>query len=333
MHLIMTGDRSLIAGRISSMTDDKMAFRLPDRDDFSFLGLRPREMPDDIPAGRSFRSGSGLETQVALLTPDASGPGQAAALREIAGAAVSRDASVPRGQRPFRVDVLPGRISFGEAWQLRDSAVATRPLWAMVGVGGDDLAACGADLADGLPAFVIGGPAKSGRSTVLATMARSFLAAGTRVILVAPRPSPLRELGAAPGVLALFEGTGLDAADLQDALGQAAGPVAVIIDDAELLRDCDASDELRRIIAFGAERQQALVFGGNSEDLCSGFSGWQVDAKRARRGCLLSPQGITDGDLVGVRLSRSMLGEPVRAGRALLSTGDGTLTTVAVPID
>jgi S-DNA-T family DNA segregation ATPase FtsK/SpoIIIE len=163
-------------------------------------------------------------------------------------------------------------------------------------------------------------------------MARSFLAAGTRVVLVTPRPSPLRALGTDPGVLRLFEGTGLDGGELKTALEQARGPAVVIIDDAEVLRDCDAADELREIISFGAERQRALVFGGNSEDLCSGFSGWQVDAKRARRGCLLSPQSISDGDLVGVRLARSALGEPVRAGRALLSTGDGSLITVAVPV-
>jgi DNA segregation ATPase FtsK/SpoIIIE, S-DNA-T family len=336
MHLVMTGDRSLIAGRISSMTDDKLAFRLPDRDDFSLIGLRPREVPEDIPAGRAFRSGSGLETQVALLVADASGPGQAAALREIAAQAASRDSGVPRAQRPFRVDVLPARLSFEDAWQLRDPAMCgpaapPRPLWGLVGVGGDDLAAYGPDLADGLPAFIVGGPAKSGRSTVLAALARSFLAAGTPVVLVTPRPSPLRALGAEPGVLRLFEGTDLDAAEFRAALEQSPGPAVVIIDDAEVLRDCDAAGELRDIVSFGAERQRALVFGGNSEDLCAGFTGWQVDAKRARRGCLLSPQQITDGDLIGVRLSRSVLGEPVRPGRALLSTGDGNLVTVAVP--
>ena len=54
-----------------------------------------------------------------------------------------------------------------------------------------------------------------------------------------------------------------------------------------------------------ANEQRALVFGGNAEDMCAGFSGWQVEARRARRGCLLSPQPISDGDLVGVRLARS----------------------------
>jgi S-DNA-T family DNA segregation ATPase FtsK/SpoIIIE len=332
MHLIMTGDRSLIAGRISSLTDDKLAFRLPDRDDFNLIGLRPRQMPDAIPPGRTFRSGSGIETQVALLAPDASGPGQAAALREIAAQASRRDERVPHARRPFRVDLLPARLSFADAWPLRGPAAPPRPLWALVGIGGDELAAYGPDLADGPPAFIVGGPAKSGRSTVLATMARSFLAAGTQVVLVTPRPSPLRALAPEPGVRHLFEGPELPGEALREVLGELTGPGVVIIDDAEVLRDCDAADELRKIVNFGGNEQRGLVFGGNAEDICAGFSGWQVEARRARRGCLLTPQQITDGDLIGTRLSRSMIGEPVRPGKALLNVGDGILITVAVPV-
>ncbi len=332
IHLVLTGDRSLIAGRISSLTDDKLVFRLPDRDDFNLAGLRPRELPDEIPPGRAFRAGSGIEVQVALLASDASGPAQAAALRELAQAAATRDAAVPRRLRPFRVDVLPARLSFAAAWQLRDLDTTSSPLWGLVGVGGDQLSAYGPDLADGLPAFVVGGPAKSGRSTVLVAMARSFLASGAQLILVTPRSSPLRALGSEPGVLRLFEGTGLAAADLRAALDELAGPGVVVIDDAETLRDCDAAEELKDLVSFGADQQRALVFGGNSEDLCAGFTGWQVDAKRARRGCLLSPQGITDGDLIGARLPRSVIGEPVKPGRALLNTGNGELTAVTVPV-
>ena len=184
----------------------------------------------------------------------------------------------------------------------------------------------------GRPAFIVGGPAKSGRSTVLATMTRSFLAAGTQVVLVTPRPSPLRALAAEPGVLRLFEGPELPGEALRQALGELTGPGVVIIDDAEVLRDCDAADDLRKIVNFGGNDQRGLVFGGNAEDICGGFSGWQVEARRARRGCLLTPQQITDGELIGTRLSRSMIGEPVRPGKALLNVGDGNLITVAVPV-
>jgi DNA segregation ATPase FtsK/SpoIIIE, S-DNA-T family len=332
VHLVMTGDRSLIAGRIASMTEDKLAFRLPDRDDYALIGLRPRDMPDDIPAGRGFRGGAGTETQVALLAADASGQGQAAAIREIAAEAAQRDQAVPRQARPFRVDVLPARISFGEAWQLRNPGAPARPLWAMVGVGGDELTALGPDLGEGMPVFIVGGPAKSGRSTILVSMARSFLAAGTQLVLVTPRPSPLRDLATAPGVVRAFEGPRLEAGEFAAAVGQFTGPGVVIMDDAELHRDCDAEAELSKLISFGADTGHGLVIGGDSDNLGTGFGGWQVEAKRARRGCLIAPQTLPEGDLIGVRLSHSQTGEPVRPGRALLNTGDGTLVTVTVPI-
>ncbi|HUN36928.1 MAG TPA: FtsK/SpoIIIE domain-containing protein [Trebonia sp.] len=330
VHLVMTGDRSLLAGRISAMCEQKLAFKLAEKEDYGLIGLRPRDMPDDIPPGRAFRAGSGVEVQVALLGPDASGQGQAAELRSVAAACSARDAAIPAARRPFRVDVLPSRISFEDAWAMRPAA--TGRLWGLVGVGGDTLAGHGPDLAAGVPCFCVAGPAKSGRSTILLSMARSLLAAGTALILVTPRPSPLRSLEAAAGVRAVFSGgADLDEEELSAALSSAGGPVVVMIDDAELLRDCDASGELSRIIAFGGDSERALVFGGDAEGLGLGFSGWQVDAKRARRGCLTAPATLPEGDLIGIRLAHSMLGQPSRPGRCLLNTGDGRLATVTVP--
>jgi len=331
VHLVMTGDRSLVAGRIAALCEEKLAFRLAEKDDFAMVGLRPRDMPDEIPPGRAFRAASGTEVQVALLGPDASGPGQAAALRAIATTCATRDAGVPAAARPFLVDVLPGRISFNEGWALRPGSAG--PLWGLVGVGGDTLTAMGPDLSSGVPCFVVAGPAKSGRSTILASLARSFLASGTQLIIAAPRPSPLRSLGAEPRVVRLFDGADLGEEEFNDALAAMSGPGVVMIDDAEMLRDCEASSELSRIIAFGADSGRGLVFGGDAESICVGFSGWQVDAKRGRRGCLTAPATLPEGDLVGARLSRSLIGQQPRPGRCLLNVGDGTLVTVTVPAD
>ncbi|MGH3165269.1 MAG: FtsK/SpoIIIE domain-containing protein, partial [Trebonia sp.] len=330
IHLVMTGDRTLISGRISSLCEEKLVFKMAEKEDYGFAGLRPRNMPDDVPPGRAFRAGSGLEVQVALLGPDTSGQGQAAEVRSIASSCASRDAAVPASARPFRVDVLPGRISFADAWAMRPASAG--PLYGMVGVGGDTLAALGPDLSAGTPCFIVGGPAKSGRSTILLSMARSFLAGGARLILVTPRPSPLRTLASVPGVVRHFDGSDLDEDQFAEACESLGGPGVVMIDDAELLRDCDASGELSRLIAFGADSRQALVFGGDSESLGLGFGGWQVDAKKARRGCLIAPQTLPEGDLIGARLSRGMLGETPKPGRCLLNVGDGTLVTVTVPL-
>ncbi|WNY32879.1 hypothetical protein Q9Q99_11195 [Curtobacterium flaccumfaciens] len=62
-------------------------------------------------------------------------------------------------------------------------------LFGLVGIGGDDLTAIGPDLA-AAGSFVVGGPAKSGRSAVLLSMTRSVLREGGEVVLVTPRQSP-----------------------------------------------------------------------------------------------------------------------------------------------
>jgi S-DNA-T family DNA segregation ATPase FtsK/SpoIIIE len=333
IHLIITGDRTLMAGRISTLTEDKIAFRLADRSDFSLISVNPRKIPEEIQPGRAYRSESGIETQVALLDGDSTGQGQAAALTAIGAAATERDASLPRSRRPFRVDVLPSRLSFTDAWEMRDTDAARNPLWALVGVGGDELTGYGPDLSDGLPAFVIGGPGKSGRSTLLLTLARSFQQQGVKLVVAAPRPSPMRELAGGEGVLRMFTGSDIPADELSQALEEADGaPLVVLVDDAELLRDCEAKDVLKEIIARGADRGRAVVIAGGEEDICSGFSGWQVDAKKARRGVLLSPQQTMSGELIGMRLSRSSVGGQVTPGRALLHTGDGEPKTVTVPL-
>ena len=334
VHVVVTGDRTVLSGRISALTEEKLAFRLADRTDFSLAGIPPRKVPDEIVPGRGFRAETAIETQVALLSPDASGQGQAQAIAEIAAYAAERDAGVPRAQRPFRVDVLPSRIGFAEAMQLAEaSGTPDSPLWGLVGVGGDELVGCGPDLAGGVPTFIVGGPPKSGRSTVLMSMARSFLARGAELVVAAPRSSPLRGLAGQPGVRALFDGQDIPAEEFSDALEQGPGPVVVLVDDAELLKDCDAKAELRALIQRGGERGQALVIGGDAEEICGGFSGWQVDAKKGRRGALLSPQGISNGDLLGMRLPRSSIGGPITPGRAIVHLGDGELLTVQVPLD
>ncbi|MGV9354553.1 FtsK/SpoIIIE domain-containing protein [Streptomyces misionensis] len=338
MHVILSGDRSLLLGRISTLTENKMALQLSDPADVSLIGLNPRKVPAKIQPGRAFRARGGVETHVALLAEDPGGQSQSAALQAIGASAKDRDSAVPRSRRPFRVDVLPGRIAYEEAWELRDAQEirAMRHggrLWSMAAVGGDQLTALGPDLADGTPGFVIAGPARSGRSTALLTMARSLLSVGTQVIVAAPRPqSPLGRLRGAEGVAGFFAGDDLAPADLEAAVERLPGPGVIVMDDAELLRTCDAGEYLQSVLRGATGRDLAIVIAGDAEDVCGGFSGWQVDLKKARRGLLLSPQNMSDADLIGARLQRGSTGQPVQPGRGLLHLGDGRLYTVQVPL-
>jgi len=142
----------------------------------------------------------------------------------------------------------------------------------------------------------------------------------------------LRSLASLPGVTGSFEQPDLGEDELAAAIASLSAPGAVVIDDADLLTDCDAAAELSKIITRGAGRSLALVVAGDPDALASGFGGWQADARRARRGCLTAPQSLPEGELIGARLTHAHLGHPVRPGRALLNAGDGNLVTIAVPI-
>jgi S-DNA-T family DNA segregation ATPase FtsK/SpoIIIE len=331
IHLVISGDRSMLTGRISSLAEDKLVLRLTDRGDYSLAGLNPRNLPDEVAQGRAFRADSGIETQIAVLDSDRSGAAQVEAIGRIGAAAAERDADVPRFRRPFRVDVLPSRLAFDDAWAKREDDVK-RPLWGLVGVGGDDLLALGPDLAAGPATFVVAGPPKSGRSTVLASMVESFLKCGTEVVIWAPRASPLRELAGQPGVVTVLTEDDLDEATLKPLVMEGDGPLAFVIDDAEMLKEIAAKDWMRTYIRTAGDHNRAMVIAGNATEVCSGFSGWQMDIKKNRNGALLSPQDFTDGDIVGVRVPRSTVGGPVQPGRALLHLGTGELITVQVPV-
>jgi S-DNA-T family DNA segregation ATPase FtsK/SpoIIIE len=329
IHLVIAGDRSLLASRMSVLTDDMFVLRLTDRLDFGMAGINHRTLPDEIPPGRGFRSRSSREIQTAVLGDDPSGRGQTEAIRRIALSIIAAGAVEP-GSGPFRVDDLPTTIDLEGAYGFA-GAEAAKPMWAMLGVGGDQIAAVGMDLAGDAPTFVIAGPARSGRSTMLLSMAESLLRSGTGLVVATPRMSPLRALEGRPGVRAVFTGTEIEEAELSALLDPDGTDVVFLVDDAEILADIAAKTWLRSYIRTAAENRRGLVIAGDVSQMASGFSGWQVDVKKNRRGALLSPQSALDGDLVGVRLPRSSVSSQVTPGRALVHLGTGELLSIMVP--
>ncbi|MFB6520082.1 AAA family ATPase [Streptomyces sp. NPDC056401] len=226
---------------------------------------------------------------------------------------------------------LPERITFDEAWLMRDPAAPTS--WALTGVTGEEPRACGPDLATGTaPAFVVVGPPGSGRSTALVTIARALVGSNARVVLVAPKASPLRDLIGQSGVLDCFVRDTLSPDELEGALSSASPeePVVVVIDDAELLDKCEASSLLKSVVHHGFEEGTALVVSCREDKLPFGF-GWLEETKKGHRGLLLSPQERSTGDLVGIRIGDSITGWPIAPGRGWLHLGDGKLVPVAVP--
>ncbi|WP_244875765.1 FtsK/SpoIIIE domain-containing protein [Winogradskya consettensis] len=329
VHLLITGDHTLLSGRISSLCEEKVVLRLADRTDATMAGLNPRKIPENLPPGRGYRAVSAIEVQVALVAADPSGPAQVAAMQTLAGRLTEREAGVPKALRPGRIAVMPAQLTYDQAWAAVDQP---RPGWALIGVGGDELEAVGMDLLGDQPTFLIAGPSRSGRSTALGVMAESLLRCGTELVIGAPLRSPLRELAGRPGVRGIVTDDNPDADTLAALVDPGAGPVALLIDDAEGWRDCAARDWLRQLIRQAAGRNRAVILAGEIAAVAMGFSGWQVEVKKNRRGALLSPATLGAGDLIGVRLTRANLAERVVPGIARVHLGDGTLRTVQIPL-
>ncbi|PRY17800.1 FtsK/SpoIIIE domain-containing protein [Kineococcus rhizosphaerae] len=330
VHVVVAGDRQLLTGRTGTFVEDKLLLSLSDKADAVLAGLSARQVPDAMVPGRVLRTRTGgQEAQVATLAADPSGPAQVAALTALGERLRARDAGLPRHRRPFRLDTLPARLDYEQAWELTERGPDR--LVALVGVGGDDLSGLGPDLLAGAGTAVVAGPARSGRSTVLLTMARSLLDQGAQVVIAAPRPSPLRDLAGRPGVRAVLTGEDLTVAQLEPLLGPEAGPAVLLVDDAELLRNCSADAWLAAFVARAGRDGSGVVLAGDTAEIASGFSNWQVPLRRNRCGVLIAPADTMAGDLLGVRLPRSALGAPAQPGRVLLHTGDGELRTVAVP--
>ncbi|MFB9491024.1 FtsK/SpoIIIE domain-containing protein, partial [Nonomuraea dietziae] len=313
LRAVVTGDRSALLGQVSTVFDERLILRLADPADYGLAGLPVRDLPAAMPPGRALSTSEHgvVESQIALLDPDPSGPAQVAALQTLAR---SRD---PEGEPPLRVDALPMRITTAQALELGPSGEG--PLWALLGVGGDALAPVGVDLLAHGPGAVIAGPPRSGRSSALLTAARSLISSGTAVVAVVPRRSPLREL---EGALAVLDGNGVGLRELLDGRER----YVVVVDDAELINpDAPLGTLLEETLRTGRDGEHGLIIAGTTGDLSTAYRGFVAETRKSRTGLLLSVQSPADGDLFTVRLPRGAVGGP--PGRGLLVT-TGTVTPI-----
>ncbi|MEX2982464.1 AAA family ATPase [Streptomyces sp. C36] len=195
-----------------------------------------------------------------------------------------------------RVDALPARIRFDEA------------------------------------AFVVTGPPGSGRSAALVNIRRALLAANTRVVLAAPKTSPLRELAGKDGVVSCFVQDDIGHDELEEALSSASPeePVVVVMDNAEVLDKCEAGHLLKSLVQHGFEEGTALVAGCRDDKLPLGF-GWLRETRKAHNGLLLSPQERSTGDVIGIRIGDSIVGWLIAPGQGWLHLGNGKLVAATVP--
>jgi S-DNA-T family DNA segregation ATPase FtsK/SpoIIIE len=310
VRVVVTGDRTLLTGRLGGLVEQKLVLRMADRTDFALAGLHSRAIPRDMPNGRGFHLPGGDLLQVAALSEHGQGAAENQALRDLA-----RRAATGTGH-PFRVDPLPPSISITEALDLPDHGPGL-----LVGVGGDELSQIRVET----PGLLVIGPPGSGRSTALAVQAASLARAGMPLVLITPRRSVLADrLG--PVLLHLTNSDAAATDRLTAALTGAAA--AIVADDAELLADTPLGNELtacyRRIRDSGHRLLAAAV-----ADSSFGLRGLIPELAKTKCGLILEPASTTDGSVLGARLPASVFAPGVTLRGALVH--HGRITAVQVP--
>ena len=291
---VVTGDRALLTGRVAGLFGARLLLRPADPTDLLLAGVPAKDAPTVMPPGRGLllTAGEHVEVQVCVAdpAPDTS-PGR------------HGDSGARRS--PFLVPPVPDRLALVDVLEdrrrLRDEV--------LLGVGGDEVLPVGLHT-DECRALIVAGPPGSGRSATLAVLAVGLLSAGRRVVLVRPRPSPAHRF--VPDGVEVVDADDPDALAALLAPDVGAGPVTVLVDDAEAVEGTGTEGLL---LAHLRAPESGVVVAGGAAELGARFRGLAAELRRARTGVLLSPTGYADGDVLGVTVPRV---RTVRAGRGHL---------------
>lgn len=326
---VVAGERAVIAHHISSAATSTLILLPAVAEDLVHFGIDHELMPARIPHGRAVWAATGRHVQIAQLDSGASPAAQVQAVRRLADELARRWDGVPAELLPSRAEESPDPVDVAAVTALRAVPALPPPSEADPEPDDGSIASHGVgyrlDSADlGLAGrggcFLVAGPPLSGRSTALSALVES-LDTGLRIVCVAPRPSPLRQ---AHGELT-------DKRALAAVLRKRTGPIALVIDDAELLTDRALLDQLDRFVRDIPATGSVLIASATTESLLrKRHRGWLASARRDCTGLLLNPSSPLDGEVFDLRLP----GEPAGGwppGRGWLSIR-GQAVSVQVPM-
>lgn len=278
LHLAISGDRSLLIGKVAAALPETWALRLHDPGELSLSGLRREQIPQSPPPGRAVRLSDGLLAQVVVTGRDIL-PADLAAPADHANPGPSPTETLTdpeqvtslRSSAPPQVVALPTECR-AEGWA----------------VGGDDAAPI--PLPRG--SMLVLGPPRSGVSSTLHRLLdQDGAEAGPRVVTI-PDPSTW------------------DEGELARAL--AADPHTVLVDQAHLLAGTTTED---LVLDWSRRTRGRLLVGGDLEACSNQFRGLAAHLATGRRGVILGAHSGRDGHVLGVTLP---VGDPQVPGRGLL---------------
>ena len=279
---VATADRpGAVPAAMSALFPQKLVFRLADAYDYAMVGLAARDVPRLGP-GRAVDVGTRREVQVGV-------PGNGGLAAAVAAAGRWAHGRGGEGHRPRPVVTLPEHVALAE---VAGAAELGGDEWVIpVGMGDTALSPVGLRLGEGDHALVAG-PARSGKSTALSTVAAVVAGHRPDVVLtaVALRRSPLRLVD---GVARLVtEEAGVPAT--MAAVARDPAPQLVLVDDADAVGD--PSGSLASLFAL-RRPDVHVVAAGRADVLRTAYGHWVVEVRRSRQGLALRPQVELDGEL------------------------------------
>lgn len=323
IHFILSADRSgVIPSALNANIQQNVVLRLASSNDYGILGV-PADILEDAPAGRAVIDGN--EVQIAVLGGSAS-LGEQSLAAQLLGDRL-REAGVAAAPPVERLSERILLSTLGRAGANR----------AVIGVADADLLPIGI-APEGL--VVVTGPFRSGKTSTIKTLVRSFVSAlpGVDTVLISPRASSelagfipwgTHALGVTEAeTLARDVGTTLrDGTGTWPADGR---PGLIVIETAGDFEGSSAEAVVATLIKTARKANVLIVV---ETDLATGPSAWQIhsELKTARVGIVLQPD---EGD--GIALFRVAFPRGNRAdfpeGRGyLVEAGRATKLQVALP--
>lgn len=322
IHAILASQqRSDMSGAMFGLFGRRILMRQSDRADYDLVELRRDLVPSSPPPGRGFVSGA-IARELQVVWP--MGAGEEYPPVDLASDLAAATRHLPAGSCPKPVPRFPSEVPLA---RLLASTPPGRGTLA-VGVGGAELEPVLVDLERTCPHLLVGGRDRSGRSAALRTCVESIVAAdpSARFTILAPRPSPLREL-AGDGRVDSVAVTTRQIQDALAALPMAKGRAVLVADDCEALPQ-EVSPGLNALLRAAWDAGLKGIFAGRTSDLLRMYDDWMRYLRSLQSGILLTPEP-PDGDLFEIRLPAVPM--PRLPGRGYLVQG-GTLVTVQVAL-
>jgi S-DNA-T family DNA segregation ATPase FtsK/SpoIIIE len=308
---------SLVRLRVANSFGQALTLRLADRADYGTVlrlpdGYEPASQP-----GRGLVKGrpTTLECQIALPAVGATEAEQTAAVRNLAG----QMDSAWTGERPWRVRTLPDHVALVDLLPLEPRSDGA-PI-APVGLAVDELEPLLVDLRDG-PHFVITGPPRGGKSTLMRSWLLGLSAAmpddRLRLYVADLSYDHPAWLNASSAARCIQDASDLpELLDEMDRLADASTIQVLAIDDLDALQrsaDYDALQRLMRLVQGRRERLHVLLV-GTSATLGVSYEGFGFAMKQSQTGFLVGGSGFEDLQILGLSVPHAEASQGLPPGR------------------